>query len=53
LPTGGYATVGGLLNAQLGRLADAGDAIVVSGWRISVLSTEGLATHSVRIERAA
>jgi len=50
LPFGNYATVGGLLNSELGRLARPGDDVTFERWRVHVISVGHRATARVRIE---
>ncbi|MDA0364726.1 MAG: hemolysin family protein [Chloroflexi bacterium] len=48
---GEYATVGGLIMSELGRIARVGDAVEVAGWRISVLDARAAVIRRVRLER--
>lgn len=52
LPTGEYATLGGLVMDQLGRIAAPGDHFVLNGWHVEVVSVDGLAVDSVRLRPA-
>jgi len=49
-PEGRYETLGGLITAQLERLPDVGDTIVVDGWTLEVLAIEGFRVDRVRVE---
>ncbi|OSY43084.1 MULTISPECIES: hemolysin family protein [Pseudonocardia] len=37
MPAGGFETLAGLVLARLGRIPDAGDELVLDGWRLTVL----------------
>ncbi|MCC6238412.1 MAG: HlyC/CorC family transporter [Dehalococcoidia bacterium] len=52
LPEGEYATVGGLVMDQLGRIPEPGDRFVLNGWDVEVLRMDGLAVDQVRVRRA-
>ncbi len=52
LPEGEYATIGGLVMDQLGRIPEPGDRFVLNGWDVEVLRMEGLAVDQVRVSRA-
>ena len=49
LPEGPYSTVAGLVLERLGRLAEPGDAVRVSGWRLEVESVRGNAIERLRV----
>jgi CBS domain containing-hemolysin-like protein len=51
LPEGDYDTVSGLVLAELGRMAVAGDAVEVPGVRITVERVQGRRIMRVRIEQ--
>ena len=51
LPEGEYATVGGLVMDQLGRIPELGDRFVLNGWEVEVLRMDGLAVDQVRLRR--
>lgn len=48
---GEYATVGGLIMSELGRIARVGDTVEVAGWRITVLDARAAVIRHVRLER--
>lgn len=50
LPAGDYDTVGGLVMAALGRVPQVGDSVEVEGARLHVLTVDGHAAGTVRIE---
>lgn len=52
LPDGQYETVGGYVVAQLGRLAEAGDTVVVGEHRLQVLAVEHRRVEQVRVVAA-
>lgn len=52
LPEGEYATVGGLVMDQLGRIPEPGDRFVLNGWEVEVLRMDGLAVEQVRVRHA-
>jgi putative hemolysin len=52
LPPGEYATVGGLVMDQLGRIAVPGDRFSVNGWEVEVTRVQGLAVDQVRLRQA-
>lgn len=53
LPTGDYATIAGLVLAELGRIPEApGDVVEVAGWRIEVLGVERRAIETVAVSPA-
>ena len=47
LPEGPYATVAGLVLAELGHIPEPGDAIEVEGWRLEVRTMQGRAVTEV------
>jgi len=49
-PEGRYETLGGLIVAQLERLPEVGDSVVVEGWTLEVLAIEGFRVDRVRVE---
>jgi putative hemolysin len=49
LPEGPYATVAGLVLAQLGRLPEVGEQVEVDGWRLEVLEVERNAIQRLRL----
>jgi CBS domain containing-hemolysin-like protein len=50
VPTAGdFETVAGLVNAELGRLGDVGDRIVIDGVQFTVESTDGTRIRRVRV----
>ncbi|HZY74926.1 MAG TPA: hemolysin family protein [Jatrophihabitantaceae bacterium] len=49
LPEGPYATLGGYLMAQLGRLPRAGDLVECGGYRLEIVEVEGRRAARVRI----
>jgi CBS domain containing-hemolysin-like protein len=52
VPTAGdFETVAGLVNAELGRLGDVGDRIVIDGVQFTVESTDGTRIRRVRVHR--
>jgi putative hemolysin len=51
LPEGEYDTVGGLVLAELGRMAVAGDAVEVPGARLTVERVQGRRIMRLRIEQ--
>ena len=52
LPEGEYATIGGLVMDQLGRIPVPGDRFHLNGWDVEVLKVDGLAVDQVRLQRA-
>jgi CBS domain containing-hemolysin-like protein len=50
-PEGPYETVAGLLADLLGRLPAVGDAVELTGWRLTVLAVQRHRTERVRLER--
>jgi putative hemolysin len=52
MPEGEYATVGGLVMDQLGRIPVAGDRFTLNGWEIEVTKVDGLAVDQVRVQRS-
>jgi CBS domain containing-hemolysin-like protein len=46
---GAYETVGGYVMAQLGRVPEVGDAVVVPGWRLQVSRMDGRRVDRLRI----
>ncbi|MNC60600.1 Transporter associated domain protein [compost metagenome] len=46
-----YMTISGLVLEQLGRLPDAGDAVEVTGVRVTVLAMEKRRITRLRVER--
>ena len=51
LPVGEYATVGGLVMDQLGRIPAPGDRFALNGWEVEVTRVDGLAVDQVRLRR--
>ena len=51
LPEGEYATVGGLVMDQLGRIPVPGDRFTLNGWEVEVTRIDGLAVDQVRLRR--
>jgi putative hemolysin len=49
LPEGPYATLGGFVMAELGRLPATGDVVVHDGARLTVVRTEGRRAARVRV----
>ncbi|HEU5007331.1 MAG TPA: hemolysin family protein [Jatrophihabitantaceae bacterium] len=49
LPEGPYATLGGYLMAQLGRLPRAGDVVECAGYRLEIVEVEGRRAARVQI----
>jgi putative hemolysin len=49
LPEGPYATLGGFVMAELGRLPKTGDEVVYDGTRLTVVLTEGRRAARVRV----
>ena len=49
----GFDTLGGFLNSKLGKIANVGDVVTVSGLIIEVLSTAGRRIKKVRVHQAA
>jgi putative hemolysin len=49
LPEGPYATLGGFVMAELGRMPQAGDEVVHDGTRLTVVLTEGRRAARVRV----
>jgi putative hemolysin len=49
LPEGPYATVGGFVMAELGRLPEAGDVVEHDGVKLTVVRTEGRRAARVRL----
>jgi len=49
----GFDTLGGFLNSRLGKIANVGDVVTVSGLIIDVLSTAGRRIKKVRVHQAA
>jgi putative hemolysin len=49
LPEGPYATLGGFVMAELGRLPKAGDVVEYDGTRLTVVRTEGRRAARVRV----
>jgi putative hemolysin len=49
LPEGPYATLGGFVMAELGRLPKTGDEVVYDGTRLTVVLTEGRRVARVRV----
>lgn len=52
LPEGEYATIGGLVMDQLGRIPELGDRFSLNGWDLEVTKVDGLAVDQVRLRRA-
>jgi putative hemolysin len=52
LPTGDYATVAGLVLAELGHIPDLGERVQVEGWQVEVLEVARHAVQRVRIRPA-
>ncbi len=48
-PEGRYETLGGLVTAELGRLAQVGDRIVIDGWTFEVVAVDGFRIDRVRV----
>ncbi len=48
-PEGRYETLGGLVTANLGRIAEAGDAIELDGWQFEVVAVDGFRVEAVRM----
>ncbi len=48
----GFDTLGGFLNSQLGKIANVGDVVTVSGLAVEVLSTAGRRIKKVRVHHA-
>ena len=53
LPHGGYETVAGLILAQLGRMAEVDDEVLVDGVRLRVTALEGVRIREVEVTREA
>ena len=53
LPEGPYATLGGFVMAELGRLPKAGDVVEHDGTRLTVVRTEGRRAARVRVTPSA
>ena len=49
-PEGRYETLGGLITAELERLPEVGDMVVVGGWTLEVLLVDGFRVDRVRVE---
>jgi CBS domain containing-hemolysin-like protein len=49
MPDGPYATLAGLVLAQLGRLPEVGERVVVEGWTLTVHAVRGRRIDQVRI----
>jgi putative hemolysin len=49
LPEGPYATLGGFVMAELGRLPQTGDEVVHEGTRLTVVLTEGRRAARIRV----
>lgn len=48
-PEGRYETLGGLMTAELGRLAQVGDVVEIDGWALKVVSLDGFRVDRVEI----
>ena len=49
-PEGRYETLGGLITAELERLPEVGDTVVVDGWTLEVLLVDGFRVDRVHLE---
>jgi CBS domain containing-hemolysin-like protein len=49
MPDGPYATLAGLVLAQLGRLPEVGERVEVNGWTLTVHAVRGRRIDQVRI----
>ncbi len=49
---GAYETVGGFVMAQVGRVPEVGDAVVVPGWRLQVSRMDGRRVDRLRVTPA-
>lgn len=49
-PEGRYETLGGLITAELERLPQVGDKVVVDGWLLEVLAVDGFRVDRVHVE---
>lgn len=48
-PEGRYETLGGLVTAHLGRVAEVGDSIELDDWRFTVVAVDGFRVEAVRM----
>ncbi|MBB3664792.1 MULTISPECIES: hemolysin family protein [Prauserella salsuginis group] len=51
MPDGDYETIAGLILERLGRIPDAGDAVDIDGWRLTVTEMDRHRIAEVRVER--
>jgi CBS domain containing-hemolysin-like protein len=51
VPPGAYETLAGLVLAQLGRIPDVGDEVVVDGWRLTVMRRDRNRVAELRLAR--
>ena len=49
MPPGAYETLAGLVLAQLGRIPDVGDEVVVDGWRVTVMRRDRRRVAELRL----
>ena len=52
MPTGDYTTVAGLVMAELGRIPEAGERLVVEGWEVEVLEATDRRVDRLRLRPA-
>jgi CBS domain containing-hemolysin-like protein len=50
-PEGRYETLGGLITAELERLPEIGDSVVVRGWTLEVVAVDEFRVDRARVER--
>lgn len=48
-PSGPYETIGGLILSRLGRVAQAGDEVIVNGWTLTVMTVDQRRIDTVRL----
>jgi CBS domain containing-hemolysin-like protein len=51
-PEGRYETLGGLLTAELGRLPEPGDQVVIEGWTFQIERVDGFRVETARLVSA-
>lgn len=51
-PEGRYETLGGLITAELGRLPQTGDTVMIEGWRFRVESVDGFRVDTASLVSA-
>jgi CBS domain containing-hemolysin-like protein len=49
-PEGRYETLGGLITAELERLPEVGDKVIVDGWVLEVLAVDGFRVDRVHVK---